>query len=76
MAGQLESRLQAGVSRMVEVESEMDLGFAGLHQLLVPFLGGLEWLPVPQREALPDERDQCEGVEVAILSMLVQSRKL
>jgi len=30
----------------------MDLGFAGLHQVLVPFLGGLERLPVPQRQAL------------------------
>jgi hypothetical protein len=30
----------------------MDMGFAGLHQLLVPFLGGLEGLPAPQRQAL------------------------
>src|SRR6516225_993000 len=40
------------VARVTGVESEMDLGFAGLHQLLIPFLGGLERLPVPQREAL------------------------
>jgi hypothetical protein len=40
------------VARVAGVESEMDLGFAGLHQLLVPFLAGLERLPVPQREAL------------------------
>ena len=40
------------VARVVGVESEMDLGFAGLHQLLVPFRGGLQRLPVPQREAL------------------------
>ena len=33
-------------------ESEMGLGFAGLHQLLIPFLGGLEQLPGPQRQAL------------------------
>ncbi len=35
------------VGRVAGVESEMDLGFAGLHQLLVPFLAGLERLPVP-----------------------------
>jgi DNA-binding CsgD family transcriptional regulator len=40
------------LARAAGVESEMELGFAGLHQLLVPFLDGLENLPVPQREAL------------------------
>jgi len=40
------------VVSVVGVESEMELGFAGLHQLLVPFLPGLERLPAPQREAL------------------------
>ena len=40
------------VARVAGVESEMDLGFAGLHQLLVPFLDRLEWLPKPQRDAL------------------------
>ena len=40
------------VARLTGVESEMELGFAGLHQLLVPFLDGLGSLPVPQREAL------------------------
>jgi len=40
------------VAQVTGVESEMDLGFAGLHQLLVPFLGGLERLPAPQRAAL------------------------
>ena len=34
------------------VESEMELPFAGLHQLCAPLLGGLERLPPPQREAL------------------------
>jgi DNA-binding CsgD family transcriptional regulator len=46
---------QAGdtqVARVVGVESEMDLGFAGLHQVMVPFLDGLERLPPPQRVAL------------------------
>ena len=40
------------VTHVVAVESEMELGFAGLHQVLVPFLRGLERLPAPQREAL------------------------
>jgi DNA-binding CsgD family transcriptional regulator len=40
------------VTRVVGVESEMDLGFAGLHQVLVPFLGDLERLPEPQQAAL------------------------
>jgi hypothetical protein len=34
------------------VESEMELPFAGLHQLLTPMLGGIGRLPAPQREAL------------------------
>jgi DNA-binding CsgD family transcriptional regulator len=46
---------QAGdmqVVRVTGVESEMDLGFAALHQLLFPLLDGLDDLPPPQREAL------------------------
>jgi DNA-binding CsgD family transcriptional regulator len=34
------------------VESEAELAFAGLHQLLYPILGLLELLPAPQRRAL------------------------
>ena len=40
------------VTRVAGVESEMELGFAGLHQLLMPFRGGLGNLPAPQRDAL------------------------
>ena len=40
------------VLRAVGVESEMELPFAGLHQLCAPLLDGLERLPLPQREAL------------------------
>ena len=40
------------VLHAVGVESEMELPFAGLHQLCAPLLGGLERLPSPQREAL------------------------
>src|SRR6266542_1826833 len=40
------------VVRAWGVESEMELAFAGLHQLCVPMLGRLEQLPGPQRDAL------------------------
>src|SRR5271163_402857 len=40
------------VVRAAGVESEMELAFAGLHQLLAPVLDRLEGLPGPQREAL------------------------
>src|SRR5215472_13355814 len=46
---------QAGdmqVARAAGVQAEMGMGFAGLHQMLVPFLGGLDGLPGPQRQAL------------------------
>jgi DNA-binding CsgD family transcriptional regulator len=40
------------VARAVGVESEMELAYAGLHQLCAPMLDRLERLPVPQRDAL------------------------
>ena len=40
------------VVRAAGVESEMELAFAGLHQLCAPMLDQAESLPVPQREAL------------------------
>src|SRR5271155_3256586 len=40
------------VARTAGVESEMELAFAGLHQLLAPVLDHLEGLPGPQRDAL------------------------
>ena len=40
------------VARAVGVQSEMELAFAGLHQLCAPMLDHAESLPVPQREAL------------------------
>jgi hypothetical protein len=38
--------------RALGMECEMELGFAGLHQLVLPFLPHLDRLPVPQRDAL------------------------
>jgi DNA-binding CsgD family transcriptional regulator len=40
------------VARIAGVESEMELPFAGLHQLCAPMLGGLGALPEPQQAAL------------------------
>lgn len=40
------------IARAAGIESEMELAFAGLHQLCGPFLDRLDHLPVPQREAL------------------------
>jgi DNA-binding CsgD family transcriptional regulator len=40
------------VAQAAGVQAEMEFGFAGLHQLLLPFAGGLPGLPEPQRAAL------------------------
>ena len=40
------------VARAAGVQSEMELAFAGLHQLCAPMLGHAEQLPAPQRDAL------------------------
>jgi DNA-binding CsgD family transcriptional regulator len=40
------------VEHTAGVQSEMELAFSGLHQLLAPILDRLESLPVPQRDAL------------------------
>src|SRR5580693_4531010 len=40
------------IARAVGVESEMELAFAGVHQLCAPLLDRLEDLPDPQRDAL------------------------
>jgi DNA-binding CsgD family transcriptional regulator len=39
-------------SSVVGVESEIDLEFAALHQLLIPFLPPVDELPAPQRDAI------------------------
>jgi hypothetical protein len=40
------------VARAVGIQAEMEMDFAGLHQLLLPFAAGLRQLPGPQRAAL------------------------
>src|SRR6201981_489751 len=65
------------VVRAWGVESEMELAFAGLHQLCVPMLGRLDQLPRPQRDALAVAFGMQEGpapdrflVGLAVLSLL------
>jgi DNA-binding CsgD family transcriptional regulator len=48
----LEEASEFDVARVVGVESEMELPFAGLYELCGPLLGRLDRLPEPQREAL------------------------
>jgi hypothetical protein len=48
----LESAADLRVARAAGVESEMELPFAGLHQLCGPMLDHLDRLPGPQRAAL------------------------
>jgi DNA-binding CsgD family transcriptional regulator len=64
-------------ARTAGVESEMELAFAGLHQLCAPFLDRIERLPGPQREALSTAFNLREGatpdrfaVGLAVLSLL------
>ena len=68
------------VLRAAGVESEMELPFAGLHQLCAPLLGRLDRLPGPQRVALATAFGLGEGavpdrlfVGLAVLSLLADA---
>lgn len=65
------------VARATGIESEMELAFAGLHQLCGPLLGGLARLPTPQRSALETAFGLADGprpdgflIGLATLSLL------
>src|SRR6185295_9345882 len=65
------------VARSVGVQSEMELAFAGLHQLCAPMLAHAERLPEPQRDALTIAFGLASGpppdrflVGLAVLSLL------
>jgi predicted ATPase len=65
------------VLRAVGVQVEMELAFAGLHQLLAPVVDRLEYLPEPQREALrtvfgvpPGAAPDRFFIALAVLSLL------
>jgi DNA-binding CsgD family transcriptional regulator len=68
------------VARVAGVQSEMELAYAGLHQLLTTMLGRLERLPAPQRAALrtafglgPESVPDRFLVGLATLSLLVDA---
>ena len=68
------------VVRALGVQSEMELAFAGLHQLCAPMLSRLDRLPVPQREALRTAFGLAAGpapdrflVGLAVLSLLSEA---
>jgi DNA-binding CsgD family transcriptional regulator len=48
----VESASELSITRAAGVESEMELAYAGLHQLCAPMLDRLRGLPAPQRRAL------------------------
>jgi DNA-binding CsgD family transcriptional regulator len=58
----VKSALGFQVAHASGVESEMELAFAGLHQLCAPLLGGLAQLPEPQRVALETAFGLAAGV--------------
>jgi predicted ATPase len=65
------------VLRAAGVESEMELAYAGLHQLCAPFADQIESLPSPQRDALGCVFGRRDGdapnrfiVGLAVLSLL------
>jgi DNA-binding CsgD family transcriptional regulator len=68
------------VARATGVQSEMELAFAGLHQLSGPMLSRAERLPVPQRDALRIAFGLAEGpppdryfVGLALLNLLSEA---
>ena len=67
------------VARVMGVQSEMELAFAGVHQLCAPMLDHLDQLPVPQRDALRTAFGLSAGpaperflVGLAVLSLLAE----
>ncbi len=72
--------LDMQLARVAGIQAEMGMGFAGLHQLLVPFLGGLDGLPGPQRQALGSAFGLVDGpppdrflVGLAVLTLLTDA---
>ena len=75
-----EQALDMQLAPLVGIQAEMGMGFAGLHQLLVPFLGGLDGLPGPQRQALGSAFGLVDGpppdrflVGLAVLTLLTDA---
>ena len=74
------------VAQIAGVEAEMELAFAGMHQLCAPMLDRLDALPVPQREALrvalgmatgnPPDRFLISLATLSLLSAVAEERPL
>ncbi|MFC5911256.1 AAA family ATPase, partial [Streptacidiphilus monticola] len=62
-------RAGSDVVRVIGVESERELPFSGLHQLLFPLVGALEELPAYQRELLEQVLSFREGPTPARLAI-------
>ena len=67
------------IARAAGDESEMELAFAGLHQLCTPMLDHLDRLPIPQRTALATALGLIEGeppdrfkVGLAVINLLAE----
>jgi len=68
------------VLRAAGIESEMELAFAGLHQLCAPILERLDRLPAPQRDALATAFGLADGatpdrflVGLAVLTLIADA---
>ena len=68
------------ISQVAGVESEIDLPFAALHQLLAPMLDAVDLLPEPQAQALRITLGQASGtppdrflIGLAVLGLLAEA---
>jgi DNA-binding CsgD family transcriptional regulator len=75
----VERATECRVAQAAGVQAEMELAFAGLHQLCAPMLDRLERLPGPQRDALGSAFGLAAGhapdrflVGLAVLSLLAE----
>jgi AAA ATPase domain len=71
------------IARTSGVQSEMELAFAGLHQLCAPLLSALDGLPGPQRDALRKAFGLQDGgapdrflVALAVLGLLAEAAEV
>jgi AAA ATPase domain len=76
----VESASDMTIARAIGVESEMELAFAGLHQLCAPLLDRLSRLPAPQRDALQIVFGMTAGpapdrflIGLAVLSLMAEA---
>lgn len=73
----LASNVSCRVERAAGIQSEMELAFAGVHQLCLPMLDHLDQLPTPQRAALGVALGMTDGpapdrflIGLAVLNLL------